>query len=652
MNHVVGQGLKRRKVKTGNPSHGMNCEGYVYTVEPDGESLTSHNNRHVSDDTLNASTNNKDLENNIENDYEKIVAICNVPPEQVPGGVLNFARSYRSYIRHVRVLISDEEETFSSSVKEDGKTPSSGSSYPPLRKNTNYSFMDTAGVKTCCVSSSSSEDQDKDATGRECRSSRLYMVLVLLSTKQAADSFVKNLHGKPFHSFEKNIVACVCHVTKIEGNCCDMDNGSAADGDGRIDNHDNGPYASPLYFSRMTTASVLMGTSFGSQNSLLHHPNQHHHGNKLHVESSHVGSPGRQSNAPCYISSRLPIEVNNCPVCLEPMDVLLNSTSTCCSQQQSDAIFTTVCNHTFHMHCLLQWEDAPCPVCRFDHAGLNETLSECHVCGSTERVYVCLICGVASCSASSKSSGSNSGVGGDGGGVRSSKSSIAAKQTVTSSLDHTILPSGHAKQHYDETLHAYAVDTDTQHVWDFVGQGFVHRLIQNFEDGKIVEVADPTNTTSQERSLVPGLTDAEEEEVMHRKLEECANEYNNLLKSQLEQQRLYFEGILLEIRRDHHEINRNRQIGDSQSSSTLIAALKQDLHQLQQRYHSLEAKSKKIAENISFLKNMNESLEANKEPMQKEIKILQQARISYSEMLKKELPSLEEHVMKLMLKLE
>lgn len=592
----VGQGLKRRNVKTGNPSHGTNCEGYVYTVEPEGESITG--NRHVPDEQLTASNEGKHVDHNIENEYEKIVAICNVPPEQVPGGVLNFARSYRSSIRHVRVLISDEDTL----------------SY---QRKTNYSFMDTT------TATSSSED---DAMERG-RPSRLYMVLVLLSTKQAAESFVRNLHGKPFTSFEKNIVANVYHVIKIEGNCCDIDD------DGR--GNDHGSYCSPLSLSRMGT--MAKGASFTSQSLLL---NNQHHGSKLYLESG-CNLPGKQGDSSLSVSS-LPTEVNNCPVCLETMD---NE-----SELQSDAIFTTVCNHTFHMHCLLQWEDAPCPVCRFDHAGLNDTLSQCHVCGSTDRVYVCLICGVASCSGSSitsNSSGSNGYV-----TEKVSSKTLMDKRAVVGSLDHTVLPCGHAKQHYDETLHAYAVDTETQHVWDFVGQGFVHRLIQNFEDGKIVEVADPTNTTSQERSLVPGLTDAEEEEVIHRKLEESANEYNNLLKSQLEQQRLYFQGILHQISRDHHEININRKKGDSQSSSTLIVALKQDLHQLQQRHHSLGLKSKKVAENISFLKNMNESLEANKEPMQREIEILQQARISYNEMLKKELLGLEEEVKKLMLQLE
>ena len=38
---------------------------------------------------------------------------------------------------------------------------------------------------------------------------------------------------------------------------------------------------------------------------------------------------------------------------------------------------------------------------------------------------------------------------------------------------------GHAKRHYEESLHAYALEMDTQQVWDFAGDGHVHRLIVN-----------------------------------------------------------------------------------------------------------------------------------------------------------------------------
>lgn len=44
--------------------------------------------------------------------------------------------------------------------------------------------------------------------------------------------------------------------------------------------------------------------------------------------------------------------------------------------------------------------------------------------------------------------------------------------------------------------------TETQQVWDFAGDGFVHRLIHNKADGKLVEIPDP-GQTSEERPQVP-----------------------------------------------------------------------------------------------------------------------------------------------------
>jgi BRCA1-associated protein len=34
----------------------------------------------------------------------------------------------------------------------------------------------------------------------------------------------------------------------------------------------------------------------------------------------------------------------------------------------------------------------------------------------------------------------------------------------------------------------YALELETQRVWDYAGDGYVHRLIQNKADGKLVEL--------------------------------------------------------------------------------------------------------------------------------------------------------------------
>jgi BRCA1-associated protein len=206
----------------------------------------------------------------------------------------------------------------------------------------------------------------------------------------------------------------------------------------------------------------------------------------------------------------------------------------------------------------------------------------------------------------------------------------------------------HAGQHYDETLHAYALDTETQHVWDFAGQGYVHRLLQNKQDGKLVEVNDPNNTTSQERSLNPGLSDAQEGEVVHRKLEGFASQYYTLLKSQLEQQRIFYEGRLQEIRREFAI----KQTTANNDKADLNVVLRQERKQLAHRLVSLKRRHEKVTDDVTFLKSMNESLEANKAPLERKIKQAQQERSESREMIQKYLPALEEKVTLLMLQLE
>lgn len=46
---------------------------------------------------------------------------------------------------------------------------------------------------------------------------------------------------------------------------------------------------------------------------------------------------------------------------------------------------------------------------------------------------------------------------------------------------------GHAIKHWKETQHCYSLELETQRVWDYVGDNYVHRLIQSKTDGKLVE---------------------------------------------------------------------------------------------------------------------------------------------------------------------
>ena len=90
-----------------------------------------------------------------------------------------------------------------------------------------------------------------------------------------------------------------------------------------------------------------------------------------------------------------------------------------------------MCNHRFHGECLKRWGDTSCPVCRYcAHPPLAGT-SRCAACGSAgANLWICLICGHVGC-----------------GRYRS----------------------GHARDHWAASGHCYALELETQRVWDYEG---------------------------------------------------------------------------------------------------------------------------------------------------------------------------------------
>jgi len=535
--------IRQRPVSFGNPALGT-YHGSVYTSDLDQQKPLVEGAMEV----------------------HQLVAMVDVPPAQVPEGILNLARPHQDMIEHLRIVIAEGSHDLI--VEESYSAPYSATA---------------AESAASILAAEHKEYDDPDKNDETSKPQRTYLVLIQVCSEEAANEMVLDLHHKPYTSLDETQLCSVYHVVALQGE----------DGVSLMS-----PFFAPSTKSSKCGLEILRSPSTDStteSTTKQHHAEDHY----------------------------------NCAVCLEHMDLNHSTERTC--------ILTTVCNHTFHMDCLLQWQDSPCPVCRYDHSGLNEALSQCHVCGTTENNYVCLICGIVSCGGTSRPPGRND---------QEDDVAQCRSQETEESLSSQRLSSSHARQHYDETLHAYALDTDSQHVWDFAGQGYVHRLLQNKEDGKLVEVNDPNNTTSQERSLNPGLSDAQEDEVVHRKLEGFASQYYTLLKSQLEQQRIYYEGRLEEIRHEYGSVKPRKR------STDLIAALKQERNQLSQRLVSLQNRSRKVKEDVAFLINMNESLEANKEPLRRQVEQAQQERLETRRMFEETLPTLQEKVTRLMLQLE
>jgi BRCA1-associated protein len=47
-------------------------------------------------------------------------------------------------------------------------------------------------------------------------------------------------------------------------------------------------------------------------------------------------------------------------------------------------------------------------------------------------------------------------------------------------------PGQHGLEHHRDTGHNYAIELESQRVWDYTGDCYVHRLIHNRLDGKMV----------------------------------------------------------------------------------------------------------------------------------------------------------------------
>ncbi|OAA59546.1 RING finger protein [Niveomyces insectorum RCEF 264] len=215
------------------------------------------------------------------------------------------------------------------------------------------------------------------------------------------------------------------------------------------------------------------------------------------------------------------LELPTCPVCLERMD-------------DTAGLMTILCQHVFHCTCLQTWKGSGCPVCRATNpsplAGLlDDALAAggdgnsnsngngngngvapfgagvsnlCAVCDCPDDLWICLVCGHVGCGR---------------------------------------YKGGHAKEHWKETAHSFSLELETQHVWDYAGDRWVHRLLRN-KGGKVVELPEEEDGGPKGKGEAAAAAAADEDAdvVPRAKLDHIGLEYTHLLTSQLESQRVYF----------------------------------------------------------------------------------------------------------------
>ncbi|KAI9010717.1 hypothetical protein DFJ74DRAFT_610653 [Hyaloraphidium curvatum] len=189
------------------------------------------------------------------------------------------------------------------------------------------------------------------------------------------------------------------------------------------------------------------------------------------------------------------VELPTCPVCLDRLD------------PPTSGLLTTLCLHTFHPPCL-----APvprCPVCRHPtHPSDDPDPQQCD-CGASRDLWICLICGHVGCGR---------------------------------------YVNGCAQRHHESTSHRFALEIGEGRVWDYRGDGYVHRLVRD-KDGSVVPIpspSDPLLEYSLDRPPPDGGADRPSDLVAREKVDALGLEWAHSVAREMESQRRYFEGKLRE----------------------------------------------------------------------------------------------------------
>ncbi|OAD07488.1 C2H2-type zinc finger transcription factor [Mucor lusitanicus CBS 277.49] len=299
-------------------------------------------------------------------------------------------------------------------------------------------------------------------------------------------------------------------------------------------------------------------------------------------------------------------ELPTCPVCLERMD------------ESITGLQHIQCHHTTQCYCIDKWGHNQCPVCRYSqrpvlsassakkntHYEYEQIQCECFECSSTESLWICMVCGHVGCGRYQEA---------------------------------------HAYDHFMETNHLYALEIETQRVWDYLGDGYVHRLIQNTVDGAIVELPSRSENSSAATedsggfgSSGSGSADNLGAQGSHQqgKLDSISVDYTYMLTSQLDSQRMYYEeqldalteelsNLTSQVSTISQEIeaakrHKTELIDKGRSLDSAIVDVKKEKEKADKRALSYKDKYEAMQKNLNEEKLLTKSLIRNNELLKKD----------------------------------
>lgn len=226
-----------------------------------------------------------------------------------------------------------------------------------------------------------------------------------------------------------------------------------------------------------------------------------------------------------------------------------------CLSKWGDSRFV---HHSQHIRRVNTQTTSRCPVCRYSQTLLSShpttsrsrtipfanaatpSISTCADCPSTTNLWICLICGNIGCGRYGRA---------------------------------------HAHAHYQSTTHLYALELETQRVWDYAGDGYVHRLIQNKADGKLVELPSASSSMGMNARDDGALGPSHADALSAEKIEAIGIEYSYLLTSQLDSQRSFYEEQITHLKTQMDELqNMVQRLGREMEERHAEAKAREELH--------------------------------------------------------------------------
>ncbi|XP_026193421.1 uncharacterized protein LOC113147357 [Cyclospora cayetanensis] len=128
----------------------------------------------------------------------------------------------------------------------------------------------------------------------------------------------------------------------------------------------------------------------------------------------------------------------------------------------SDMPLAVLCGHSFHVSCLRKWRDVSCPVCRYQQHPLQPSC--CSVCGETEGIMVCLVCGFSGCGGPQRGASQTPSPVGDTVPVFQEAANAGASAAVhgEGGPQRELRKTCHAFSHFLEMSHAHALEVSRQ----------------------------------------------------------------------------------------------------------------------------------------------------------------------------------------------